>query len=146
MRRGEQRNAVGIGKRNNICSAASIVKVRGIDHVQIAMPSGGEELGRKFYGELLGLAEIPKPAKLASRGGLWFHCGSLQLHLGVEASFRAAKKAHPALLVEDLASLLGILKGAGYEVKDDEPLTGFDRAFTCDPFGNRIELLEPHAK
>jgi len=110
------------------------------------MPGGGEDLARKFYGGLLGLAEIPKPADLAARGGLWFRCGTIQLHLGVDAGFRAAKKAHPALLVEDLAALLGALKGAGYEVKDDEPLEGFDRAFALDPFGNRIELLEPHSK
>lgn len=110
------------------------------------MPGGGEDLARKFYGELLGLVEIPKPANLAARGGLWFHCGSLQLHLGVEADFRAAKKAHPALRVEGLGPLLGALKGAGYDVKDDEPLAGFDRAFVFDPFGNRIELLEPHAE
>lgn len=122
------------------------MKVRGIDHVQIAMPRGGEALARKFYADLLGLAEIPKPAKLAARGGLWFHCGPIQLHLGVEADFRPAKKAHPALLVEDLAALLGALKAAGYEVKDDEPLKGYDRAFTLDPFGNRVELLEPHAR
>ena len=110
------------------------------------MPKGGEAQARQFYGELLGLVEIPKPANLAARGGLWFHCGSIQLHLGVEADFRAAKKAHPALLVEDLGALLGALKKAGYEVKDDEPLKGYGRAFASDPFGNRIELLEPHAE
>lgn len=137
---------MGIRKQNNKYSAAKVVKVCGIDHVQIAMPGGGEDLARKFYGELLGLVEIPKPANLAARGGLWFHCGSLQLHLGVEADFRAAKKAHPALRVEGLGPLLGALKGAGYDVKDDEPLAGFDRAFVFDPFGNRIELLEPHAE
>ncbi len=122
------------------------MRIRGIDHVQIAMPEGGEDRARKFYGELLGLVEIPKPANLAARGGLWFHCGPIQLHLGVEADFRAAKKAHPALLVEDLAALLGALKGAGCEVKDDAPLKGCERAFVLDPFGNRLELLEPHAK
>jgi catechol 2,3-dioxygenase-like lactoylglutathione lyase family enzyme len=126
--------------------AAGIAKVRGIDHIQLAMPRGGEELARKFYGELLGLVEIPKPAHLASRGGLWFHCGPMQLHLGVEDDFRASKKAHPALRVEGLAALLEILKGAGHEVKDDVPIAGFDRAFAFDPFGNRIELLEPHAE
>jgi catechol 2,3-dioxygenase-like lactoylglutathione lyase family enzyme len=121
------------------------MKIRGLDHVQIAMPKGGEDRARKFYGGLLWLKEIRKPANLAARGGLWFHCGPIQLHLGVEADFRAAKKAHPALLVEDLGALLGALKGAGCEVKDDEPLKGYDRAFVLDPFGNRIELLEPHA-
>ena len=106
----------------------------------------GEARARRFYGELLGLIEVPKPANLAARGGAWFRCGPLQLHLGVESDFRAAKKAHPALLVSDLAGLLEALTAAGCEVKyDSEPLQGFERAFTSDPFGNRIELVEAHA-
>ncbi len=121
--------------------------VYGIDHVQLAMPAGGEQLARQFYGKLLGLVEIPKPPNLAARGGAWFQCGPLQLHLGVESEFRPAKKAHPALLVTALADLLKSLTAAGFEVKyDTEPVQGFDRAFTSDPFGNRIELLSAHAK
>lgn len=115
----------------------------GIDHVQLAMPAGGEALARRFYGEILGLEEIAKPPALAARGGAWFRCGAMQLHLGVEADFRAAKKAHPGLLVTDLAALLERLRAAGFEVNfDQEPIAGFERAFTADPFGNRIELLE----
>jgi catechol 2,3-dioxygenase-like lactoylglutathione lyase family enzyme len=121
--------------------------VYGIDHVQLAIPIGSEASARRFYGELLGLTEIPKPPNLAARGGAWFQCGPLQLHLGVESDFRPAKKAHPALLVSDLAGLLKTLTAAGCEVKyDSEPVQGFDRAFTYDPFGNRIELVEAHAK
>ncbi|HYC46067.1 MAG TPA: alpha/beta fold hydrolase [Burkholderiales bacterium] len=117
--------------------------VYGIDHIQLAMPAGGEALARRFCVELLGLEEIPKPPALAARGGAWFRCGAMQLHLGVEADFRAAKKAHPGLLVRDLAGLLSRLREAGFEVKFDQaPLAGFERAFTADPFGNRIELLE----
>ena len=120
--------------------------VHGIDHVQLAIPVGGEARARRFYGEILGLVEVPKPPNLAARGGAWFRCGPLQLHLGVESDFRAAKKAHPALLVSDLAGLLRALTAAGCEVQyDSEPLQGFDRAFTSDPFGNRIELVEAHA-
>jgi len=123
------------------------VAVYGIDHVQLAMPSGGEPSVRRFYGELLGLTEISKPPNLAARGGAWFQCGPLQLHLGVESDFRPARKAHPALLVRDLPALLKTLAAAGCEVKyDSEPVAGFDRAFTSDPFGNRIELVEAHAK
>jgi catechol 2,3-dioxygenase-like lactoylglutathione lyase family enzyme len=122
------------------------VAVHGIDHVQLAIPVGGEALARRFYGELLGLVEVPKPPNLAARGGAWFRCGPLQLHLGVESDFRAAKKAHPALLVSDLAGLIRTLTAAGCEVKyDSAPVQGFDRAFTSDPFGNRIELVEAHA-
>ena len=120
--------------------------VKGFDHVQLAMPAGGEPLARRFYGEVLGLAEIAKPPTLAARGGNWFRCGSLQLHLGVEADFRPAKKAHPALLVDDLAAAIAALEAAGFEVKHDpEPVPGVERAFTSDPFGNRIELVEARA-
>ena len=116
--------------------------VKGMDHVQLAMPRGGERSARRFYGGLLGLPELPKPPHLAARGGCWFQCGSLQLHLGVEADFRAARKAHPALLVTDFAELLETLDAEGFEVKrDSDLLQGRDRAFTADPFGNRIELI-----
>ena len=116
--------------------------VRGIDHVQLAMPSGGEQLARQFYGGVLGLIELPKPPNLVARGGCWFQCGPLQLHLGVEADFRPAKKAHPALLVTNLAELLKALSVAGFEVRrDSDPVRGCARAFTADPFGNRIELI-----
>jgi catechol 2,3-dioxygenase-like lactoylglutathione lyase family enzyme len=119
------------------------VAVYGIDHVQLAIPAGGEPLARRFYGEILGLAEIAKPPNLAARGGAWFRCGSLQLHLGVEADFRPALRAHPGLLVSDLAETIEALAAAGFEVKyDSEPIQGFVRAFTADPFGNRIELLQ----
>ena len=121
--------------------------VVGIDHVQLSMPAGGEALARRFYGELLGLTELPKPPNLAARGGAWFRCGALQLHLGVESDFRAAKRAHPALLVTDLAGMRETLSAAGFEIKHDtERIEGFERFFTADPFGNRIELLEAHPR
>jgi catechol 2,3-dioxygenase-like lactoylglutathione lyase family enzyme len=117
--------------------------VYGIDHVQLSMPAGGEALVRRFYGDILGLTELPKPPELSARGGAWFRCGPLQLHLGVESEFRPAKRAHPALLVTDLAETIAKLSAAGFEVKyDSVAIEGFDRAFTADPFGNRIELLQ----
>ena len=118
------------------------MSVYGIDHVQLAMPKGRETEARAFYVDLLGLTELAKPASLAGRGGAWFQCGPLQLHVGVEADFRPAKKAHPALLVRELPALLEKLKAANCVIKFDQPLEGFERAFTEDPFGNRIELLE----
>jgi catechol 2,3-dioxygenase-like lactoylglutathione lyase family enzyme len=120
--------------------------VYALDHVQIAMPSRGEPAARQFYGELLGLTELPKPSNLALRGGLWFQCGPLQVHLGVEPDFSPAKKAHPAFLVHDLNAVREALAKAGHEVTlDPEPSPGVERIFTQDPFGNRIELIEPHA-
>jgi catechol 2,3-dioxygenase-like lactoylglutathione lyase family enzyme len=114
-----------------------------IDHVQLAMPEGREEAARRFYGMVLGLPEVPKPANLAKRGGVWFQAGARQLHLGIEAEFRPARKAHPASRVVDLPALRKQLVASGYVPKDDEPLAGYDRFYVDDPFGNRLEFLEP---
>jgi catechol 2,3-dioxygenase-like lactoylglutathione lyase family enzyme len=121
------------------------VPVKSFDHVLLAMPPGREAEARAFYEGALGIPEVKKPAVLAKRGGCWFERGALKLHLGVEADFRPARKAHPALLVEDLASLSAALAKAGYAMHGDEPLEGYSRIFVDDPFGNRIELLEPDA-
>ena len=119
--------------------------IRAIHHVQLAMPPGREEDARAFYLDVLGMIEQPKPANLAQRGGAWFSAGEAQVHLGVENDFRPAKKAHPALLVVKLQELIQRCKDAGYAINTDEPLAGYDRAYVTDPFGNRIELLEPVA-
>lgn len=113
-----------------------------IDHVQTAIPSGGESVARDYYGKVLGLAEIPKPADMAARGGCWFGIGILQLHLGVEADFRPAKKAHVALVADDLAAVRDAVGAAGFVVHDDAPVDGRNRFFSHDPFGNRIEFIE----
>jgi diadenosine tetraphosphate (Ap4A) HIT family hydrolase/catechol 2,3-dioxygenase-like lactoylglutathione lyase family enzyme len=113
-----------------------------IDHVQLAMPAGGEDAARAFYGGVLGLEEVPKPAALAGRGGAWFRSGPVQLHLGVEAEFRPARKAHPALRVEGLGALVARCEAAGHAVARDVALEGMERVHVTDPFGNRIELLE----
>jgi catechol 2,3-dioxygenase-like lactoylglutathione lyase family enzyme len=118
------------------------VPIKAIDHVQLAMPAGREPEARAFYEGVLGLTEIRKPEQLRARGGCWFGRGLVQVHLGVEAEFRPARKAHPAFLVEDLPALTAILAVAGYPLRTDEPLEGYDRIYVDDPFGNRIELME----
>jgi catechol 2,3-dioxygenase-like lactoylglutathione lyase family enzyme len=119
------------------------MRVYALDHVQLAMPRGLEDQARSFYRDVLGLAEVTKPPELARRGGVWFRGGDLQLHLGVEADFRPARKAHPALLVEGLGELAAMCESAGYEViHDDGSLHGYDHVYVTDPFGNRIELME----
>jgi catechol 2,3-dioxygenase-like lactoylglutathione lyase family enzyme len=117
--------------------------VAAIEHVQLAMPAGMENAAREFYQGVLGIPEVRKPSHLARRGGAWFERGSLKIHLGVEVDFRPARKAHPALLVVDLSALIARLKEHGVEVVDDEPLKGYLRVYVADPFGNRIELMEP---
>ena len=117
--------------------------IRGLHHVQLAMPRGKEEEARAFYRDALGMTEQPKPENLARRGGVWFSAGEAQVHLGVEDDFRPARKAHPALLVLNLEEVLERCRRAGVAIVQDEPLPGYDRAYVADPFGNRIELLQP---
>lgn len=117
--------------------------VLSIDHVQIAMPAGLEDQARAFYAGVLGFVETPKPAELVKRGSVWFQSNAVRLHLGVEADFRPARKAHPAFLVSDLDLLLAKIEEAGYETDTSQPpLNGYKRAHVFDPFGNRIELME----
>lgn len=118
------------------------MRVDRLEHVQLAMPAGGETQARAFYSGVLEIPEIAKPPILAKRGGCWFERGALKIHLGVDAEFRPARKAHPALLVVDLNTLVDRLKSAGYAVRDDEPLEDYHRVYVDDPFGNRIELME----
>ena len=113
----------------------------GFDHVQLAMPAGGEAAARRFYGDLLGLAEEPKPAALASRGGCWFTAPGIRLHLGVDPDFVPARKAHPALLVDDLPALIDRLGAAGPVVHDGAVVDGVAQRYVDDPFGNRVELV-----
>ena len=114
-----------------------------IDHIQVAIPAGGEEQARAFYASLLGFIEVTKPASLAGRGGVWFSAGAAQLHLGVEKDFRPARKAHPAFLTADLTALVARLQAAGCTIAADEPpLDGYRRVHVADPFGNRLELME----
>jgi catechol 2,3-dioxygenase-like lactoylglutathione lyase family enzyme len=116
--------------------------ITAVDHVQLAMPSGGEDEAAAFYEGVLGIPRIPKPPHLAKRGGCWFESEAVKIHLGVEADFRPAKKAHPGLLVDGLARLIELLGHAGYPVNSDEPLEGYHRVYVDDPFGNRLELME----
>jgi catechol 2,3-dioxygenase-like lactoylglutathione lyase family enzyme len=114
----------------------------GIDHVQVAMPAGREEDARAFYAGLLGVPEVAKPAHLAKRGGVWFESERIKIHLGVDRDFHPATKAHPALLVSGLRELVGRLRAAGAVVVEEE-MEGYDRVYVSDPFGNRLELMEP---
>jgi catechol 2,3-dioxygenase-like lactoylglutathione lyase family enzyme len=115
--------------------------IRGVDHVQLAIPVGAEMQAKPFYRDLLGLTEVEKPPEMAARGGAWYENGAVKVHLGVEADFRANKKAHPAFIVDDVPRLVAKAREMGVEVKEDDALPGYVRAFLFDPFGNRIEIL-----
>ena len=118
------------------------MQIIGIDHVQLAAPLGCEEKARWFFGEVLGMQELPKPAELSKRGGCWFKCGRQQLHIGVEKDFAPAKKAHPAFAVNDIDELKSRLSQRGVTVHDDEANPGVKRTFAEDPWGNRLEFVE----
>ena len=111
----------------------------GIDHVQLAIPPAGEPAARRFYGEVLGLVEVPKPDAMRARGGMWFAEG---IHLGIEDDMRPSAKAHPALLVDDLDAVRDRLVAAGCDWRDATDAPGVRRGHTKDPFGNRIELVQ----
>lgn len=115
----------------------------GLHHVQLALPAGGEDKARAFYAAVLGMSELPKPAVLAARGGCWFREGGWEVHLGVEADFRPARKAHPGVLVQGLDALADRMARAGHPVEWGEELPGHRRCYAADPFGNRLEFLEP---
>jgi catechol 2,3-dioxygenase-like lactoylglutathione lyase family enzyme len=117
--------------------------IRRLDHVQLAMPAGREEDARTFYQGVLGIPEKTKPAHLAARGGCWFESDWVKVYLGVESDFVPARKAHPAFIVDDISGLVRSLSDAGYRVVSDQPLEGYDRLYVDDPFGNRIELMQP---
>ncbi|TJZ42544.1 glyoxalase [Streptomyces piniterrae] len=117
--------------------------ITGLDHIQLAAPSGSEDALRAYYGDLLGMTEIPKPPALAARGGCWFEAGTARLHLGIEAGHRPAKKAHPGLRVTGIDALAARLAAGGAPVAWDDNLPGHRRFYSADPVGNRLEFLEP---
>lgn len=119
------------------------VSATSVDHVQVAIPPGGEERARAFYGGLLGLEEMEKPEGLRARGGVWFRTGSVALHLGVDQSLRPATKAHVAFGVLDLDAVRQRLQTAGHPTREEAPLDGHRRFYCDDPFGNRVEVLGP---
>ena len=120
------------------------MKVLAIDHVQLAIPPGGEPAARAFYADVLGFTEVPKPAALQARGGLWFQAGPVQIHLGSEIEMRPSIKAHPALRVTALDGWIARLAATGFRWQVADEIPGGRRGHTWDPFGNRIELIEAH--
>lgn len=141
---------VPVSSAGSVGSAGSAGSVAGggfalrrVHHVQLAIPRGAEERARPFYADALGLTEIPKPPVLAARGGAWFGRGDLQIHLGVEDPFVPARKAHPALEVDGIDALAARITAAGFPIRSDDDLPGHRHIYTDDPFGNRLEFVEP---
>ena len=121
----------------------SDVTFTGLHHVQLAIPTGAEQQARAFYVGVLGMVELDKPPVLAARGGCWFRAGGWEIHLGVETPFIPARKAHPGVLVQAIDRLSDRLLVAGVAVEWDDNFPGHRRFYTSDPYGNRLEFLEP---
>jgi catechol 2,3-dioxygenase-like lactoylglutathione lyase family enzyme len=113
-----------------------------LDHVQLAMPEGEEQRARRFYVDVLGFTEFPKPGERLASTGLWLRAGAVELHLGVDGDFRPARRAHPGLRVDHLDDLAERCAAAGHPVEWDDRFPGRRRFYVADPFGNRIEILQ----
>ena len=113
-----------------------------LDHVQIAIPAGGEARARDFYCGILGFTEVEKPAAMAGRNSIWFIAGPVNLHLGIEPDFVPAKRAHPALVVDSLDEIVAACGRANLATRPDTSFSGFRRVHVFDPFGNRLELMQ----
>ncbi|HEY0100789.1 MAG TPA: VOC family protein, partial [Pyrinomonadaceae bacterium] len=129
------------GNSFSFCEARMKIKIKRLNHVQLCVPPGAEERAREFYGRLLGLREIEKPAPLRANGGLWFEIADIQLHIGVEGG-QSKSKRHPAFEVEDIEGVRTYLEANNVRTKDEIALAGIERFSFFDPFDNRIELLE----
>ncbi|HEY8369593.1 MAG TPA: VOC family protein [Thermodesulfobacteriota bacterium] len=117
-----------------------------IDHVQIGVPRAAEAEAKRFYGEVLGLREIPKPERLRGRGGAWYQVGATQLHVSVEdldPSATHGSRRHVCFRVADLAAAERAARAGGLEIiPDDQPVPGWLRFYLRDPGGNRVEVAQ----
>lgn len=127
-------------------ASASAFHFARVHHVQLSIPPGGEDASRAFWRDALGMRELTKPPVLAARGGCWFGVGGVEVHVGVEARFAPARKAHPGLLVNGLKDLAARLEEHRVPVEWDDDFPGYDRFYAHDPFGNRIEFLEAESE
>ena len=118
------------------------MQITRLDHIQLAMPPGGEEEAREFYGRILNLREIEKPEQLKAKGGCWFVGDNLELHLGVHTDFVPASKAHPGLRVADLAEAQNHFEAAGIPIVADLSGVTMRRFYVNDRFGNRLEFMQ----
>lgn len=118
--------------------------VNRLNHVDVIIPRGSEVKAREFYCDFLGLVEVSKPAHLAKNGGLWLSLGQVQIHLSIQDGYDPSQtKAHLAYEVTDLKRLQILLSERGIKINENSPVPGFIRFDIRDPFGNRIEFLQP---
>lgn len=116
-------------------------KFLGLDHVQVAAPPNSENEASSFYGDILGMEPIAKPLALQKNGGVWFQCGSHQLHIGIKEDFEGEAKAHPAFEIQNLSDFKQHLQDNDVAFQEDDKIPDVERIYVFDPFGNRLEFL-----
>jgi|GEM_PF-403122 len=113
--------------------------ISSIDHLHLTAPQGADDQAREFYGGLLGLNEIDTPPALQARGGVWFECDGVHLHVGPDersASYFASFQ------VISVASLKEALENANVRVEEETSTEGVERLYCRDPFGNQLEFIQ----
>ena len=118
------------------------LKITGLDHIQICVPTDQEETAREFYLNILNFEEIEKPKSLKKNGGFWCCAGDAFLHIGVEEFDAITSKRHPAFIVEDITETRKHLEHYQVPINEDTRIAGIVRFSCFDPFNNKIELLQ----
>lgn len=114
-----------------------------LHHVNVTVPSKLEAATKDFYGEVLGLEQVPKPAA-ARQSGAWYQIGANQLHLSVEdEEIGPLSSRHICFAVSDLGASEKRFRDAGVEIiPDPRPVPSMQRFYVRDPGGNQLEIVQ----
>lgn len=120
--------------------------VTALHHVNVTVPPELESAAKEFYGSLLGLRQVPKPAA-ARQSGAWYQIGDNQLHLSVETEERGPLSSrHICFHVSNLVEAESQFRAAGVEIiPDPRPVPGNERFYVRDPGGNQLEIVQASA-
>jgi glyoxylase I family protein len=116
------------------------VRVKRLDHVTVNVTD--VDRAKAFYGGLLGLSEVPRPASFTF-GGAWYAIGPgpVTLHLVQQREADPPASRHVCVWAADVREAARVVEAAGFPVRwDRTKIPGVDRFFTDDPDGNRIEI------
>lgn len=120
------------------------MRITALSHINVTVPQALEDAAKHFYGNVMGLHEVPKPLESKGRGGAWYQLGAVQLHLSREEAADNSGKRHVCYAVANLAEAEQHFRDAGVEViPDNLPVPGSPRFYVRDPGGNLIEISGP---
>lgn len=135
------------------------MEIRSINHTALLVSDVRQS--RHFYGQILRMQEIPRPANFTFPGA-WFRCGSAEIHLiGEQQAGRTAEVyrgynedelsrgygIHMALEVDDFDAAAAHLREQGVAiVGGPRPRgDGIEQLYICDPDGYIIEICSTRA-